>query len=134
MLIFNDQQLDSLLRADEARFVQATIDHVNRHCYADVRNLPPSSLREMVENGIARARSRGMQTSRDVIGFVAIMCEISPSFDEQQEISRALDTIELDAPNRLDQLMDIVSDEAWAEANASWSPKGWKLGLAKGDL
>jgi len=67
-----------MLTRDESRFIDFVVGHVRRECRESVRDIDPVSLREMVTNGLSRARSHGLAGPKDLTAFVAIMFEIAP--------------------------------------------------------
>jgi hypothetical protein len=88
-------------------------------CQACVTRMPidPVSLREMVTNGLARARSYDLEKPQDLTAFVAIMFDISPNFDEQPDIQRALRDKSIPIEQRFNTMIERVPDKAWEEAS-----------------
>ncbi len=123
------RQLDDVLTQDEEKFADFVLEHVKRECRSSVRDIDPVSLREMVSNGIARARGHGLRAAKDITAFVAIMFEIAPNFDQQPDIRRALADESVPLDRRFDVMMERVPDRAWEEAersrdSAAWFPEG----------
>lgn len=136
MLKFNEDQLGQLRQAymaDHARFVNFVGRHVQDHCRDSVRDIDPLSLREMVENGLARARSHGLDDPKSLTAFVAIMFEIGPNFDEEPEIRAALADASVPMAERFDTLLARVSDAAWERAEAQRDSLAWFPELGDAD-
>ena len=82
-------------------------------------------LEEIVKIGIKRARSHDLERSEDVAAFVALMFEIAPNFDEQEEIKTILADTNYTPTERINQLWKRSSDEAWEEAEQSYKADVW---------
>lgn len=119
--------------ADEQALVRFVVGHVHKHCRDSVRDIDAASLREMVENGLARARSHGLDRPKALTAFVALMFEIGPNFDQQPEIRAALADTSVPMSERFDVMLSRVSDEAWEEAEANRDPLAWFPGLGSTD-
>jgi hypothetical protein len=125
VLIIDRGQLEASLLADEDRFIAFIIRHLQRECRDSVRDLDPVSLREMVSNGLVRARSHGLHKPMDLTAFISIMFEIGPNFDEQPDISRALRNPAIPADQRFGFMLGHVSEEAWEEAQRHRRSEAW---------
>lgn len=125
MLTIHQDQLERMLTQDEARFIDFVVGHVHQECRNSVRDIDPVSLREMVTNGLARARSHGLRRAKDMTAFVAIMFEIAPNFDEQPDIRRALRDEAVPIDQRFDSMVERVPDRAWEEAERNKVSEAW---------
>jgi hypothetical protein len=119
------KQWDRLLQHDPEAFVDSIIEFLDQESPELVEDVPRDSLREMVANGITRARSHGFHTDEDLMAFVAVMFEIAPNFDEHPEILRALRDETVPLEERFDAIFDTVSQEAWSEAELNYDPEAW---------
>ncbi len=111
---------------DVARYVRA--EHADA-----VRDLDEVELLRRVTLGIARAEAHGLTWDAAITGFVAIMFEVSPTFDEQPAIGQVLADARIPADMRIDALWERTTDQDWeeaartgADAGAFWSssPRG----------
>jgi len=125
MLTIRKEQLDQMFTHDEARFVDFVVRHVQQECRDSVRDIDPVSLREMVTNGLARARAHGLRGPKDLTAFVAIMFEIAPNFDEQPDIRRALGDESVPLEGRFDAMLERVPDWAWEDAQRGKVSEAW---------
>lgn len=121
-----------MLLADEQKFVDFVIGHLQRESRDSIRDIDPISLREMVSNGLARARSHGLRSAKNLTAFVAIMFEIAPNFDEQRDIRRALRDESVPVDRRFDAMLERVSDRAWEEAERAKISETWFPELSEG--
>ncbi|KHD07819.1 hypothetical protein PN36_20755 [Candidatus Thiomargarita nelsonii] len=71
----------------------------------------------MVTNGLTRARCYDLEKPQDLTAFVAIMFDISPNFDEQPDIQRALRDKSVPIEQRFNTMIERVPDKAWEEAS-----------------
>ena len=128
MIIRNEQMRGFLPNSDE-EIVGFIAGHLASESRELIQRLPPTDLREMIANGIKRARSHGLQTMGDLAGFVSIMFAIAPDFDEQPQIRAAL-ADPADAPeDRFASLFRVQFDSAWKDAadrsNARSDAEAW---------
>jgi hypothetical protein len=116
MLNIRQEQIEAMLMHNEEKFIDFVVKHVQQECPDDIRGIDPVSLREMVINGLARARSYDLEKPQYLTAFVAIMFDISPNFDEQADIQRALRDKSVPIEQRFNAMIEGVPDKAWEEA------------------
>lgn len=119
------KQWDHLLQQDSDTFVDTIIEFLDLESPELVEDIPRDSLREMVANGVIRARGHGYHTDEDLMAFVAVMFEIAPNFDEHPEIRKALRDETVPMEERFDSIFDRVRHQAWDEAELSYDPDAW---------
>lgn len=125
MLTISEEQLNTFLLHDEPAFVDFIIEHLNEESPELIDRLPLDTLREMVRNGISRAKKYGLHSPEDITAFVAVMFEIAPNFDEQPEIHQVLRDERILIDKRFDSIFEKVSDEAWEEADRNYDHEAW---------
>ena len=59
MLYFTSARMEQFLTGNADHFIDFLVSHVQQACADCVRDIDPISLREMVTNGLSRARSTG---------------------------------------------------------------------------
>lgn len=120
------EQEDHYLQQDEEKFVGLVVEHLQEESPELIANLVDDSLREMIANGLKKARSYGINTDAQLIGFVSIMFEIAPNFDEQPDIHKILSSDKIPANDKFELIFgDAVSEEAWAEAENNYDEEAW---------
>jgi hypothetical protein len=135
MLTIRQEQFDAFEHVTEAEFERRLMAYlVENHEDAVVRlptgefrvaELPAELLREIVRNGIARARSHDLTWESTVTAFVVIMFAVAPNFDEHPLIRRALKDARFEPNARLDEMWDSTTNENWETARASYDPAAW---------
>jgi hypothetical protein len=110
---------------DDAWFVDFVRRAIRKQCRDNVRDIDETSLKEMIVNGIARARSHGLVSAKDVSAFVALMFEIGPNFDEQLDIRAALRDGAIPIKDRFNAMLNSVPDAAWTEAEGNRRSLAW---------
>lgn len=132
MLKIRDDQFGAFLPKEE----QELVDFIVEHLYAEHRRyvapLPPDDLRQMVVNGMRRARGHGLDTAATLASFVALMFVIAPNFDEQPAIRAGLDDTSVPPDQRIDKMMERVPDSAWDEAERNYDADAWFAGASEG--
>jgi hypothetical protein len=126
MLVIRQEQIDTLIMGSDDEFVEFLVNHVKEEHPDLEEKYDDGTLREMVKHGINRAKSHQLSTAEDLTAFVSIMFEIAPNFDEQQQIKAVLDDETFPPESRIERLWtDIVSEEAWQEAEDNFNEKAW---------
>ncbi len=125
MFKIRQEQIEAMLMHNEEKFIDFVVKHVKQECPDDVRGIDQVSLREMVTNGLTRARSYDLEKPQDLTAFVAIMFDISPNFDEQPNIQQALRDQSIPIEQRFNAMIEQVSDKAWEEAEKNKNYNVW---------
>jgi len=119
-------QYDHYLQLDEEKFIDLILEHLGIESPELVANLQPEILREMIANGLAKARGYGINMDNQLIGFVSIMFSIAPNFDEQPDINKILSSTSIPADEKYDLIFeDDVSEQAWADAEDHYDDLAW---------
>ncbi len=116
MLKIRKEQVDAFLPRTDREVVDFIVGHLREESPELIERLPADVLREMVGNGVGRARGHGLRRLEDLTAFVSIMFEIAPDFDEQPALRRVLRDDNIPADERMDRLFAPELDEAWEEA------------------
>lgn len=125
MLIIRTEQIQHFIAKDDAELtglIAQAIREANPERVADYDN---ENLNKMIETGIARARSYNIERAEDIAAFVALMFEIAPNFDEQDEIKTVLQDANFSASDRLAQIWERTTDEAWEKAEQNYQSNVW---------
>jgi len=136
MLKIRKEQIDAFLPKTDEETVDFIVAHLGEESPSLIERLPQESLREMVGNGMARARGHGLGRLEDLTAFVSIMFEIAPDFDEHAELRRVLRDETVPADERMDRLFNSELDDAWEEVVRYRDPEAragaWFPELASG--
>jgi hypothetical protein len=126
MLVIRQEQIDTLIMGSDDEFVEFLVGHVKEEHPDLSENYDDAALREMVKHGINRAKSHQLSTAEDLTAFISIMFEIAPNFDEQPQIKAVLDDKAFPPESRIERMWtDVVSEEAWEEAENNFDEKAW---------
>ena len=90
MVKIRDDQADEYLQSDPVRFIELILRHIAKTMPGEIRGIPPHLVWYQIEVAVARARKHGLTTDEDIIGFVSVMHEISPNFDEEPTLKAIL--------------------------------------------
>jgi hypothetical protein len=125
MLIIRRDQIQSFIASDDAELIDEVARSV-RYAVGDrVASYDDEQLYKMVAIGVERARSNKLTAAEDIAAFVAIMFEVAPRFDEQKEISAALDNEILPISDRLMRLSQMTLDQSWTDAERRYEDSFW---------
>jgi hypothetical protein len=125
MLVIRDIQIQSFIANNDEDVYKIVLDAVKRSNPSRVGTAKAERLESMVRAAIERARSEGVTRPEDIAAFVALMFEISPKFYRQPEIAAVLADTNFPVGDRLLQLNERVSEEAWAEAETAYDAEFW---------
>ena len=90
MFIIRRGQFDAFLQGDPEQFVDSVLRHIVTAMPEEVRGIPLPLVRAMVEVAIDRARKHGLTSDEQIFGFVSVMFEIAPNFDEEPTLRTIL--------------------------------------------
>lgn len=91
-----------------------------------VDELPEETLYDLVRVGIERARSHNLTFESAIAAFTAVMFEVSPNFDEHRLCQVLLDDEDVEPNERLDELMNVLTEKNWESIREDYDPKAWK--------
>ncbi len=127
MLKIRSDQVDALLRANQRPLVSFISEHMVRERPQLMAGVEPESLRALILQGLARARSHGLTKSISLAVFVAFMLEVSPSFFLQPQFAAILVDSSVSEHERLAALLDDALIHAWIAAERAYDVEGWDL-------
>jgi hypothetical protein len=125
MLKIRKEQLAAFLPKNDREIIDFIIKHLQDESPELIDRIPEDGLREMVGNGIKRARKYNLTSLADLTGFVSIMFEIAPNFDEILEIQNVLCNQNVPPETRFSMLFERELDEAWEKAANSYNAEAW---------
>ncbi len=108
---------------DEYREAMVTLPGDEKSTVAE---LPEETLHELIRTGIARARRYGMTFESSISAFTAVMFEVSPNFDTHRLCQVLLNDEEVKPNERLDELLDVLTEKNWEAIRADYDPNAWK--------
>src|SRR5580765_6774804 len=101
MLVISREQLDAFIPSDGDELVRLITVAIKKANPMRTLDHDPELLAgKMIATGIERAKSYGLTKPEDVAAFVAVMFEVAPNFDEQQEINAILNDVTFPRPER----------------------------------
>lgn len=125
MLKIRKEQLAAFLPKHDREIVDFIISHLQDESPELIDRIPEDGLREMVSNGIKRAGKYDLTSLADLTGFVSIMFEIAPNFDEIVEIQNVLSNQNVPQDKRFSMIFETELDDAWEKAANSYNPEAW---------
>lgn len=125
MLIIRKEQIQSFIAKDDAELA-SEVSKAVRYALGDrVAPYDDQQLEKMVNIGIERARANKLTAAEDIAGFIAVMFEVAPRFDEQKEIRAALDNELLPIGDRWARLFEMTLDTSWTDAERRYDDSFW---------
>ena len=125
MISINEEQLQQYQQNDPNNFLDFICQNLTENIPELVDDIPKEVFDEMVQNGIDKAKYYDLQTDEDIAAFVTIMFEISPNFDSQKDINDVLMDTSIAPKDKMDQIFEQVSSQAWSEAELMYDSDSW---------
>ena len=137
MLKIRGEQMQAFQSAADNAFAKKLVLHL-REKHGDtgvqlptgtflVFELPAETLEAMIHAGLARARNYGFASEADLAGFVAVMFETAPNFDEHPLLQRGLKDERVKIEKRIDALLQTATEANWGVVKKEYDPGAWKL-------
>lgn len=125
MLVIRPEQIEALRKALDERLVEEISGYLKEHHAASIAGSPSGMLRQRVAFGIERGRAHGLTTNAALGWFVAMMFEISPSFDEHPRLRERLRDETIPPESRVAALLEATTDAEWEEVEESSAAGAW---------
>ncbi len=125
MLQIRSEQFTAFLPKNDQEIINFIIRHLQEESPELIDRIPLDGLKEMVGNGIVRAKKHGLSSLADLTGFVSIMFEIAPNFDLVPEIYSVLNNPNIPPDKRFSMLFEKELDRAWEKAANSYNGDAW---------
>lgn len=125
MLVIKKEQIEKFIAEDDTQLVRVLRDIIREAFHEGVEGYSDETLDGMVRIGVERARSRGFSMAPDIAAFVAIMFEISPDFDQEEQVDAFLKDDTFSASMKIEQMLGRVQDDNWVKAEEMYDPKAW---------
>ncbi|MFN2531630.1 MAG: hypothetical protein ABR555_10060 [Pyrinomonadaceae bacterium] len=135
MLKIRAEQYAAFQPVAEADFASRIAQHLRKdHASTIVRGpagltltsrMSDGQLSALVQNGIARARSHGINWESSITAFVVLMFKAAPNFDEHPEIKALLIAGDKPADERFALLLQKTSAAAWTEVKERYDAAAW---------
>lgn len=123
-MIIRKEQFSRYLQEDEEGFISLICRHLREENEDLIEHISDDTLREMVNNGLTRAR-RYVNTDEDLMAFVSVMMEIAPNFDEHPALHQVLTDPTIPVNSRFDALFNPALGRAWEGAKQKYDQKAW---------
>jgi hypothetical protein len=127
MIRIIEGQFAQTLQREPDRFFDGIVQHLIESNPEELRGIPLTHIRDMVEMGVQRARLHGLVDDSDLFAFVSVMFEIAPNFDEEPTLRAALEAPAQNPKERWESLFGDQFNDAWERAahpNA-YDPAAW---------
>jgi hypothetical protein len=131
------EQMDAFRQQADEVFINGIEEHLLEEAAETIVRLPlhtctieevPSDiLRQMIQNGINRARNYGLTWESTLFGFVWLMFDVAPNFDNHPLIRRILASDIQPEDRRIDLLWEQISDENWKATEDGYDPNAWHV-------
>ncbi len=122
------EQLDALQKGADQAFVERLIAHFREQFGEKLADIDDPEFKRMVSNGVVRARSHGLTFESSIVGFVQLMFQVAPNFDEHPAFLRVLDDRTLEENDRIQAIFKRVSREEWKQAQEQYDDDAWDQG------
>ncbi len=138
MLKIRAEQMQAFQTVADAAFNKKLVKHL-REKHGDtgvqlptgtflVFELAEETLEAMARSGFERARRYGFASEADLAGFVTLMLETAPNFDDHPLLQRGLQDERVKLEERLAALLQNATEANWGVVKEDYDPAAWKVG------
>lgn len=124
--VLRHQHIEAFQKLGEKDFVESMLSHLRTHHEESVAELSDPIVRNRIKTGMARAKRYGLLRRDHLTGYIALMFDIAPNFDEQPVIHRILKPLNVPAEARMERLSSAPTPEDWLEAVDLADPSVWE--------
>lgn len=125
MLKIKPHQVDAMIAGDDAAMHSFVLRSLRENSAEYLTGLSPEWLDQQVRFSIAKAREYGFSSPVDVLTFVTVMFEVSPSFDQQPDINAVLKNTTIPVEEKFSVLTEPRFDDAWEDADEKYDASAW---------
>ncbi|MDQ6787630.1 MAG: hypothetical protein M3033_12555 [Acidobacteriota bacterium] len=125
MLIIREEQIQHFIARDEPELVKLIAGIIRTGNFERVKDYPDETLEAMTRIGIERAKTYDFERAEDIAAFVAVMFEISPDFDRQEDIKTLLEDKNFAPAQKFEQIWGRVPEEIWTKAEEGYNAATW---------
>jgi hypothetical protein len=115
MMNIRPNQFEAFLQANPESFINQILQFVTETMPDEIRGIPEYLVKDQIRVAIARAKKYGLISDQQVMGFVSVMFEIAPNFDEEPILNKTLTNSRLNPAERWEALFADTP-----ELNAAW--------------
>lgn len=125
MLVIKQKQIDLFIAEDDTQLNRVISDIIREAFTEGLENYSDETVKSMAKIGIKRAKSHGFQRPADIAAFVAVMLEISPNFDTNEQVKFVLEDENIPTEQKFQYLFGRIPDEIWAEMESNYNAEIW---------
>lgn len=125
MLIIREEQIQHFIARDEPEMVKLLAQVIKAGNPERVESHSDETLEAMIRIGIKRAKSYDFERAEDLAAFIAVMFEISPDFDKQEDIKNLLEDKNFAPAQRFEQIWGRISEDVWTQAQETYNAAIW---------
>jgi hypothetical protein len=135
MLKILPEQMEAFSPLTDELLAERIVDHLRKEYSDTIVQLPSrvlilheiadDELKAMVRVGLSRARGYGISHESPLAGFIAIMIDAAPNFDQHPALQPMLSDETVDANLRVPKLLDQFTEEVWRDVKTSYDPAVW---------
>jgi hypothetical protein len=131
LLTLRYEQLEASSGAIDRDLVKVIAWHLRNHHPRVTQFVSKETLEKRVAYGIRQGRKYRLTSLADLAGFVSLMFEIAPNFDQHPSFQRVLGNPNLPPEGKLQKLVEAVSEQDWNEAIRMYDRQFWSRALKK---
>jgi predicted acyl esterase len=125
MLVIKQSQIQYFIAANDDQLVKVVTEAARAANAERLADYDAETVSEMIKIGIERARAHKFERAETIAAFVAVMLEIAPNFDEEEQIKLALSDASYPPDERFFLLFERIPDESWQAAENLYDARVW---------
>jgi hypothetical protein len=112
MLVVRTAQLEALAASAERLFEERLVAHLEKFFPRPCAGLGEAGLRQLCREGIARARTYGLRSERDLCKYLNLMFVFGRAFDREQSWAAEILRLRSAPGQRMERLYAIALEKA----------------------
>lgn len=126
LLTLSESQLLECAEAIERDLVKVVYWHLRGSHAKSVQFLNTETLHSRIAMGLDRARKYNLISVSDMVGFISLMFEVAPNFDDHPAVREALEDSAAPPLAKMQYLSSRVPESVWQEVLLNFDRKFWK--------
>ena len=119
------KQIEHFIAEDDTQLVRVIAEIIREAFFDDIQDYSDETVTKMAKLGIKKAKAYGFERAEHIASFVAVMFEISPNFDGNDQIQYILTDENILHDQKFEYMFGRIPEEQWAEMETTYDARTW---------
>ncbi len=125
MLVIKKEQIEHFIAEDDTQLIRVISEIIREAFFDSIEDYSDETITEMVKIGIRCAKSYGFERAQHIASFVALMFEISPVFDTNDQVNLILKDENIPHEQKFEYMFGRIPEEMWADMETTYDARVW---------